>query len=402
MNADDKESVWLVTFIAVVVFDVALGLLIGIVFSLYFVLRHSQKPEMSEMGQLPETGMYNDLRVTKQVTEVPGMKIFRFETSIYFANAEHFRDRLYKKTGLLPRKLLKRKRKAMHETLQRRKRELEEMELEKKRKAAQSPQRHYHIEVVTEAPVDPYEQQLKRAAENRLIMERFAAAWQPPIKVIIIDLSVVNYIDSVGVKTLSSIVTQYKEVGIKTFIAGSKPDVRTMLRTADFTKTIDYSSLYSTVHEAVVIGQEIVDEEIRKNIPPREDIKLMIEISNRDPNAPENDGNDQFEEEDDEEEDSDGKPAQPSILNLKDAHNDDDDDTWFDVSPYDFEMRTVQVHPETVGLLHREETAEVEGGAASISRRGKIVTFSSRGSLIHDEDFDNVPLSQDHTESSAL
>lgn len=63
------------------------------------------------------------------------MKIFRFETSIYFANAEHFRDRLYKKTALVPRKLLKKKHKAMHETLIRRRKELEEIELEKKRKA---------------------------------------------------------------------------------------------------------------------------------------------------------------------------------------------------------------------------------------------------------------------------
>ena len=37
------QAVWLVTFTAVVILDVALGLLIGIVFSLYFVLRHSQK-----------------------------------------------------------------------------------------------------------------------------------------------------------------------------------------------------------------------------------------------------------------------------------------------------------------------------------------------------------------------
>ena len=37
------QAVWLVTFTAVVILDVALGLLIGIVFSLYFVLQHSQK-----------------------------------------------------------------------------------------------------------------------------------------------------------------------------------------------------------------------------------------------------------------------------------------------------------------------------------------------------------------------
>jgi len=63
------------------------------------------------------------------------MKIFRFETSIYFANAEHFRDRLYKKTGLKPRKLMKKKHSAMHETLKRRRQELEQIDLERKRKA---------------------------------------------------------------------------------------------------------------------------------------------------------------------------------------------------------------------------------------------------------------------------
>ena len=68
-----------------------------------------------------------------QVQQIDGMKIFRFETSIYFANAEFFRDRLYDKTGLIPRKLRKKKRKAMHDTLIRRKRELEEAELQRKR-----------------------------------------------------------------------------------------------------------------------------------------------------------------------------------------------------------------------------------------------------------------------------
>lgn len=71
-------------------------------------------------------------KVNLQVTEVPGMKIFRFEASIYFANAEHFRDKLYEKTGLIPRKLLKRKRRAMHSTLQRRREELAQIEYEKK------------------------------------------------------------------------------------------------------------------------------------------------------------------------------------------------------------------------------------------------------------------------------
>ena len=62
------------------------------------------------------------------------MKIFRFETSIYFANAEHFRDKLYEKTGLVPRKLLKRKRRAMHDILHRRTQELAQAEYERQKR----------------------------------------------------------------------------------------------------------------------------------------------------------------------------------------------------------------------------------------------------------------------------
>lgn len=63
-----------------------------------------------------------------QVKELLGLKIFRFESSIYFANAEHFRDKLYSKTGVNPRKLKKKKRAALHKALMDRRRELEEAE----------------------------------------------------------------------------------------------------------------------------------------------------------------------------------------------------------------------------------------------------------------------------------
>lgn len=58
---------------------------------------------------------------------------------------------------------------------------------------------------MTSPPVDSYEQEMKAAAENKLILERFSKAWQPPVKIIIIDLSVVNYVDTVAVKTFSNV-----------------------------------------------------------------------------------------------------------------------------------------------------------------------------------------------------
>ena len=40
-----------------------------------------------------------------QAEGVPGVQVFRFESSLYYANVEHFRSRLYKLTGCNPRTL---------------------------------------------------------------------------------------------------------------------------------------------------------------------------------------------------------------------------------------------------------------------------------------------------------
>ena len=69
---------------------------------------------------------------TFQLISVPGIKIFRFESNLYFANAEQFRDRLFERTGLNPKKLKTKKQKALYKALLQRKRELELAEIEER------------------------------------------------------------------------------------------------------------------------------------------------------------------------------------------------------------------------------------------------------------------------------
>lgn len=37
-----------------------------------------------------------------QAQEIPGIKVFRFTSSLYYANTEHFTHKLYRKTGCNP------------------------------------------------------------------------------------------------------------------------------------------------------------------------------------------------------------------------------------------------------------------------------------------------------------
>ena len=42
---------------------------------------------------------------------------------------------------------------------------------------------------------------------------------KPPIKFLIIDCTPINFIDTVGVKTLKQVITDYNEIGVRVFLA---------------------------------------------------------------------------------------------------------------------------------------------------------------------------------------
>lgn len=56
-------------------------------------------PHTTILARVPHTDLYKDKDIYPTVTEVPGIKIFRIDASLYYANVEHFRTKLYKLTG---------------------------------------------------------------------------------------------------------------------------------------------------------------------------------------------------------------------------------------------------------------------------------------------------------------
>jgi hypothetical protein len=68
-----------------------------------------------------------------QAEEVKGITIFRFGGSLYYASSEYFRDKLYKKTGLNPRKLLAKRVKYEAKQVKEEKKRLKEEQKEKKK-----------------------------------------------------------------------------------------------------------------------------------------------------------------------------------------------------------------------------------------------------------------------------
>lgn len=272
---DDNESVWFITFLATVILDVGLGLMVGISLAFFFVLKNSLRPHMCVLGNVPGTSVYRDIATNRTVAEVPGIKIFRFEANLYFANADQFRDRLYDKTKINPRKLKTKKQKVLYKSLLQRKREIELAEIDAKaerkrtKKELERQRNSIEEEVNKQMPEEWTEEHDQLLAKEKNELKRiFLKAWIPPIHTLIIDCSVVSYLDTVAVKVLTQIFADFKEVGIKVFLAGCREDVRELLKKTEFYRSVDYNPIYYTVHEAVVISNELNSINLFQREPP--------------------------------------------------------------------------------------------------------------------------------------
>ncbi|XP_071099651.1 prestin-like [Haliotis cracherodii] len=98
--------IWFSTFTSAVFLDIDYGLFIGVGVSLITVVFQTQFARGYRLGRTMKDSTLVEHKKYQDSVEIPGVKIFRFESSLYYANAEIFRSNLYRCT-VNPRKLLK-------------------------------------------------------------------------------------------------------------------------------------------------------------------------------------------------------------------------------------------------------------------------------------------------------
>ncbi|XP_054164340.1 sulfate transporter-like [Oppia nitens] len=89
--------IWLVTFIAVLVCDVDIGLLIAIVFNILVIVLKFSRPYSTVMGRLPNSELYVSLDRHTGAVDIRSIKIFYFGCALFFLNRHTFRKQLFKK-----------------------------------------------------------------------------------------------------------------------------------------------------------------------------------------------------------------------------------------------------------------------------------------------------------------
>uniref|UniRef100_A0A8C4DG81 Solute carrier family 26 member 6 n=1 Tax=Dicentrarchus labrax TaxID=13489 RepID=A0A8C4DG81_DICLA len=223
--------VWVVTFILTVLFNPDLGLAASIGFSMLTVIFRTQLPQYSLLGQVPDTDIYRPLEDYNQVRQVPGILIFHSSATLYFANAEMYQDALAKKSGFNITKILSAKKK-----LEAKRKRHEKKNAKKAKKAAKNNAGEPEKE------------------EKDIAIIEIDAEHDPSLpRAIILDLSPVNFLDTVGVKTLRRIRNDYEEIGVEVLLAGCQTGVVDNLQTGGFfNEKVTKSCLFYTVHDAVL------------------------------------------------------------------------------------------------------------------------------------------------------
>ncbi|XP_051186420.1 sulfate transporter 4.1, chloroplastic [Lolium perenne] len=92
----DKKDffLWAMTFITTLVFGIEIGVLVGVGFSLAFVIHESANPHIAVLGRLPGTTVYRNTLQYPEAYTYNGIVVVRIDSPIYFANISYIKDRL--------------------------------------------------------------------------------------------------------------------------------------------------------------------------------------------------------------------------------------------------------------------------------------------------------------------
>ncbi|KAM0953282.1 putative SLC26A/SulP transporter, STAS domain, sulfate anion transporter, STAS domain superfamily [Dioscorea sansibarensis] len=94
-RVDKKDFLlWTITCITTLFFGIEIGVLIGVGFSLAFVIHESANPHIAVLGRLPGTTIYRNTQQYPETYTYNGIVVVRIDAPIYFANISYIKDRL--------------------------------------------------------------------------------------------------------------------------------------------------------------------------------------------------------------------------------------------------------------------------------------------------------------------
>uniref|UniRef100_A0A8C3JB76 Solute carrier family 26 member 5 n=1 Tax=Calidris pygmaea TaxID=425635 RepID=A0A8C3JB76_9CHAR len=242
-------AIWVVAFVASLFLGLDYGLLTAVAFAMITVIYRTQSPQYRILGQIPDTDIYCDVEEYEEVKEYPGIKIFQANASLYFANSESYTSALKKKVSKENSLIMG----GRGSTLKKWWLSLSFIYLLSQSNDVEASVKH---EIANdELPVNGRFAEASVQDMSPDEQERFVEP-KPNIHSLILDFTPVNFVDSVGAKTLKSIIKEYKEVGVRVCIAScSAPVMNELTRLSFFDNTVTREWLFHSIHDAVLACQ---------------------------------------------------------------------------------------------------------------------------------------------------
>lgn len=175
-ETDQKDLALLaITFIATLALGIEEGIAVGVLISLGLVIYSSTKPHSTELGRLGETRNFRNINRYQEAKTEEQILVYRFDSQLYFANVEHFRNTI--------------------DTL-----------------------------------IQPKGEQLK---------------------LVVLDASAMNSVDSTGVHALQELIEDLKERGVELYFAAAIGPVRDKLKVCGITEGLTIDNFYFDVADAI-------------------------------------------------------------------------------------------------------------------------------------------------------
>ncbi|KAM4609770.1 solute carrier family 26 member 9-like [Polymixia lowei] len=273
--------VWVVSFLATFFLSLPYGVAIGVAFSILVVIFQTQFRNGSAVDQIMDTDIYKNPKVYSKTTSIKGVKIVNYCSPLYFANVEIFRQKVIKKTGLDPGKLILAKRKFMKKE-QKEKEKEEKKDKETRRRKPSSLvnmksqtisqlelQNDFDMNDSSANKPEPPTSYVnfhcsdielgEQAPEELPSPSAVTLDTQPmPFHTLILDLAGVCFIDLMGVKLLTKMNSSYEMLGIKLFLANVQAQVYEELEAGGVFDegSIARNHLFLSVHDAILFAQQ--------------------------------------------------------------------------------------------------------------------------------------------------
>ncbi|NWW20253.1 S26A6 protein, partial [Falcunculus frontatus] len=243
--------VWIVTFVATLLLNLDIGLAASVAFGLLTVIFRTQLPHYSILGRISNTDVYRDVAEYEMAQEVPGVKIFRSSSTVYFANVELYAEALKKKSGINVDRLIEKKKKALKKLQKQQKKLEKEKAKRKKSNDTGSPSLPQNTEDGPGVAVIELNAGDSSAPSEPTLHS--LGLPQPGFHAVILDFSPVNFVDTVSIKILKNIFRDFREIEVDVFIASCPVSVLAQLERGNFfSSAITKQSFFPSVHDAVV------------------------------------------------------------------------------------------------------------------------------------------------------